>query len=157
MVQREDLAACGRVYVGTSVCFRVSVFLCMCGINPSLFREGDTRMSCLIIVRALVYVVCFRSRVLTLGLSLVCIPLYLTRLSSCFRLWSNVDTSGAIARTEVLICPVSFVCITPPLPCCSPERVSPGETQLCLGDGPPFRPPVGQPGQEPAYPAFLSS
>lgn len=65
----------GRTWllVGVSVWVRLSVseYLCFCAcvvINPSLFHEGDTRMSCLI-VRALVYVACFRSRVLAFGLS----------------------------------------------------------------------------------------
>lgn len=83
VVQREDLAAFGRVYVGTSVSVSEYVHLCACVvINPSLFLEGDTRMSCLIIVRAVVYAVCFRSRVLAFGILLyLCTSLFC--LSSC--------------------------------------------------------------------------
>lgn len=95
VVQREDLAACGRVYVDTSVSVSEYVYFCACVvINTSLFLEGDTRMSCLIIVRAFVYAVCFRSRVLAFG-----IPLYLR--TSLFCLSSYVFICGLMLTPQV--------------------------------------------------------
>lgn len=95
VVQREDLAACGRGYVGTSVSVSEYVYLCACVvINPSLFLEGDRRMSSLIIMHAVVYAVCFRSRVLAFD-----IPLYLR--TSLFCLSSCVFICGLMLTPQV--------------------------------------------------------
>lgn len=90
--------------MGVSMWVRLSVseYLCFCAcvvINPSLFCEGARRKSCLTIVRAFVFVVCFRSLVL------------------CF--WSLSDVYTSLPPYAFALCPPVFICglmLTPQVP-----------------------------------------